>query len=187
MPHDLGRLTCLIRPRPLRTGPVKGSQKNRQGPGPTRENDQLDRLGLGFTTWCVSTSRIHLSVNQEGNPAPSVFSQALWPLTSSRLSGLLGSDHAGSCLALCALTSLDLVWPSGLRPGWVCCGSFTVFWTSGRSAQSLDDSWYLDKLLDLLGDRKMSPAMCPCVLATVLWIFSVWACLCPISGKSSTI
>ena len=63
--------------------PGQGDTDNSQGSRPTRANDQLDWLGLGFTTWCVSTSRIHPSVNQEGNPAP-------WPLTSSGLSCLFG-------------------------------------------------------------------------------------------------
>ena len=113
MRHDLGRLACLIRPNAHdRSAParLRGHRKP-HGKRPAG----LARF-FGFTTWCVSTSRIHSSVNHESNPAPSVFSRALWPLTS-----------------------LGLLW-----------------WISGRSAQSLNNAWYLDKLLDLLGDRKMS-------------------------------
>ena len=90
-----------------------GTEKTARDPKPTRENDQQDWRVLGFTTWCVSTPRIHPSVNQE-----------LQSRTVGVLPGPLASDLAGSCLALRALTiagsclvqrpltTLGLVWPS---------------------------------------------------------------------------
>ena len=104
------------RPRLLRTVQVKGSTENRQGLRPTKKNDRLDYTVLGFTTWCVSTTRSHPSVNQEGNPAPSVFSRPFGLRPLRVLSGPLGSDHAGSDWRLWALTALGLHALLGLLP-----------------------------------------------------------------------
>ena len=84
---------------PLRTVPVEGSQKTACDPDQPGKTTSRTGSVLGFTTWCVSASRTHPSVNQEGNRAASdkmrrcaSVTGAVWPLTSPGLSGPLGSN-----------------------------------------------------------------------------------------------
>ena len=84
-------------------------------------------------------------------------------VVATRLSHLpLNLDTESDEPPIVAVSSGWLVFGVASKLGhwWSCqcigTGNFTVFWISGRSARSLNNSWYLDKLLDLLDDREMS-------------------------------
>ena len=90
------RLTCLTRPSARDLSALARLRGHRKQPGVQTNQGKRPAALARFGVY-----QIHCSVNQEGNPAPSVSSRALWPLTT-----------------------LGLVWPSGLWPCWVLSGLF---------------------------------------------------------------
>ena len=135
MRHDLGRLTCLIRPSAGDHSAPAQLREHRKQPGVQTNQGKrpvglaqfgvynLVRLGplgsdLAGSVWHIGAGPFDLAWSCLALRA--LTSQgAVWP-----------PGIAGSCLALSALTSLGLLWNlHGLLDLWAICSVSTNFWT----------------------------------------------------------